>query len=143
MTLPSFQNDYNLNATNWGSNKAGLATRQANITSFGVLGAAIGSLASLFVNDRIGRLRCWRGYFLLWASGLLIQIFAPGNFGLLLFARIWGGLGAGALTVVSPVFLTEIAQARSRGLVVSIFMVFLLTFLSIGKSNFYTQRLAR
>ena len=129
--------DYDLNkkSPTWVNNSAGLATRIANINSFGVLGAAIGSLLSILANDRFGRLKCWRGYFCLWASGLLIQIFASGNLGLLLFARIWAGLGAGALTVVTPIFLTEIAQARSRGLVVSIFMVFLLTFLSIGTDN--------
>ena len=119
----------------WKNNPAGLASRIANINSFGVLGAAIGSLLSLTINDRFGRLKCWRGYFVWWASGLLIQVFASGNLGLLLFARIWSGLGAGGLTVITPIYLTEIAQSRSRGLVVSIFMVFLLTFLSIGSNN--------
>ena len=134
INLPSFVDDYDLspNSTTWQHNAAGLATRTANITSFGVLGAAIGSLLSLLVNDRFGRLKCWRVYFLVWASGLLIQMFSSGILGLLLFSRIWSGLGAGALTVVTPIFLTEIAQARSRGLVVSIFMVFLLTFLAVG-----------
>ena len=138
-TLPSFVKDYDLSKTSptWIDNAEGLATRKANINSFGVLGAAIGALLSIAANDRFGRLKCWRGYFLLWASGLLIQMFASGNLSLLLFARIWSGLGAGGLTVVTPIFLTEIAQARSRGLVVSIFMVFLLSFLTVGTT---TQR---
>ena len=133
-TLPSFVKDYDLSKTSptWIDNAEGLATRKANINSFGVLGAAIGALLSIAANDRFGRLKCWRGYILLWASGLFIQMFASGNLSLLLFARIWSGLGAGGLTVVTPIFLTEIAQARSRGLVVSIFMVFLLSFLTVG-----------
>lgn len=69
---------------------------------------------------------------LVWASGILMQVFSSGIFGFLLFARIWGGLGAGALTVVAPLFLSEIAPAKSRGMVVSTYMVALLSFLSLG-----------
>lgn len=61
-----------------------------------------------------------------------MQVFSSGIFGFSLFARIWGGLGSGGLTVTAPLYLSEIAPARSRGLVVSIYMVFLLSFLSIG-----------
>ncbi|CAI6091306.1 unnamed protein product [Clonostachys chloroleuca] len=52
-----------------------------------------------------------------------MQIFASGIIGLLLFARIWAGLGAGILTVVSPLYLSEIAPTRSRGMVVTVYMV--------------------
>ncbi|CAG9949471.1 unnamed protein product [Clonostachys rosea f. rosea IK726] len=62
-------------------------------------------------------------------SGLFMQIFASGIIGLLLFARIWAGLGAGILTVVSPLYLSEIAPTKSRGMVVTVYMVFLLSFL--------------
>jgi MFS family permease len=62
-----------------------------------------------------------------------MQAFSSGIIGLMLFARIWGGLGAGGLTVVAPLYLTEIAPAKSRGMVVSIYMVVLLSFLTIGK----------
>ena len=51
----------------------------------------------------------------------------------MLFARIFGGLGAGSLTVTAPLFLAEIATAEKRGLMVSLYMVVLLTFLSLGK----------
>jgi MFS family permease len=86
----------------------GLANRRANIASFNVLGAALGALISLDLNDRLGRLRSWRLACLIWASGTFIQVFASGIYGLLLFARIWGGLGAGGLTVVTPLYLSEI-----------------------------------
>lgn len=66
-------------------------------------------------------------------TGALMQVFSSGILGLMLFARIWGGLGAGGLTVVAPLYLSEIAPARSRGMVVSIYMVVLLSFLTIGK----------
>ncbi|KAL4935165.1 hypothetical protein BDV06DRAFT_134561 [Aspergillus oleicola] len=130
--LDSFMVDFNLLESNWTDNETGLANRTANITSFNVLGAALGALISLYLNDRLGRIRAWRLAIVVWASGTFIQVFASGIYGLLLFARIWGGLGAGALTVVTPLYLSEIAPTRTRGLVVSIYMVVLLTVLALG-----------
>jgi MFS family permease len=98
-----------------------------------VLGAAFGSLAAIFLNDRIGRLRTYQLAISIWATGILMQIFSSGIYGFMLFARIFGGLGAGCLTVTAPLFLAEIATARRRGLMVSLYMVILLTFLTLGK----------
>jgi len=92
-----------------------------------------GSLIALALTDRLGRLRTWQLSVLLWASGILMQVFSSGILSFILFARIWGGLGAGALTVVAPLYLSEIAPAKSRGMVVSIYMVLLLSFLTIGR----------
>lgn len=133
VTLPSFKNDFHLNKSRWVNNATGLANRTANITSFGVLGAAFGSLITFFLNDRLGRLSSYRLSILVWASGTLMQVFSSGIYGFLLFARIWGGLGAGGLTVTAPLFLSEIAPAKSRGMVVSLYMVVLLAILSLGK----------
>lgn len=132
VTLPAFKNDYNLVKKNWALDPTGLANRTANITSFGVLGAAFGALIAYFLNDKIGRLWSYRLAILIWASGILMQIFSSGIFGFLLFARIWGGLGAGGLTVVAPLFLSEIAPTKVRGMIVSMYMVVLLTFLTLG-----------
>ncbi|PWY90002.1 general substrate transporter [Aspergillus heteromorphus CBS 117.55] len=130
--LESFMIDFNLITSHWTHDETGLANRKANITSFNVLGAAFGALISLDLNDRLGRVQTWRLSCLVWASGLFIQVFSCGIYGLLLFARIWSGLGAGALTVTTPLYLSEIAPARTRGLVVSIYMVILLAVLSMG-----------
>jgi MFS family permease len=130
--LKSFQNDFNLISANWEHDPSDLASRKANITSFGVLGAAFGSLLFLALTDRLGRLRCWQLSTLIWAAGLTMQIFSSGIYAFILFARLCGGLGAGGLTVVAPLFLSEIAPAVSRGMVISIYMVFLLSFLTIG-----------
>lgn len=133
MSLGSFKEDFNLVKSHWKDNATGLANRTANITSFGVLGAACGCVIALLLDSlRWGRLASWRAYAGVWASGLCIQIFSSGVYGLLLFGRIWGGLGAGALTVVTPIYLSEVTPARSRGWIVSLYMVFLLSFLSLG-----------
>ena len=130
--LPSFKNDFDLNASHWKHDPSGLANRTANISSFGVLGAAFGSILALVVTDRLGRLRSWQMFVLFWATGCLTQVFSSGIFGLILCARLWSGLGAGGLTVAAPLYLSEVAPARSRGMIVSVYMVFLLTMLTIG-----------
>ncbi|KAH9236395.1 hypothetical protein K456DRAFT_1748845 [Colletotrichum gloeosporioides 23] len=130
--LTSFKEDFGLVSSLWKGNESGLADRKANISSFGVLGAAFGSIIALALNDRLGRLRSWQVFIAVWMTGVLMQVFSSGILGLMLFARIWGGLGAGGLTVVAPLYLSEIAPAKSRGMVVSIYMVILLSFLTIG-----------
>ncbi|KAJ5623760.1 transporter [Penicillium lagena] len=130
--LPSFAADFNLIKSHWTDDPTGLANRSANIISFNVLGAAFGALFALELNDRLGRLVTWRLACLQWASGMFIQVFSSGIYGLLLFARIWSGLGAGVLTVAAPMYLSEIAPARTRGLVVSVYMVILLAVLAMG-----------
>ncbi|KAL1988827.1 hypothetical protein VTN96DRAFT_7711 [Rasamsonia emersonii] len=132
VTLPSFVDDFNLSASHWKGNATGLANRKANISSFLVLGAAIGALLAIFFNDRIGRLRAWQLATVVYVIGTFIQVFSSGIYGLLLFARIFAGLGAGALTVISPLYLSEIAPARTRGVAVSMTMVTLLFILALG-----------
>ncbi|TQS31933.1 hypothetical protein Golomagni_07769, partial [Golovinomyces magnicellulatus] len=116
----------------WHGTSSELASRKANIASFAVLGAAFGSLFALGIIDRLGRLRTWQIFTVLWMSGFIITMFSSGILGLLLFARIWSGLGAGGLTVVATLFLSEIAPAKSRGAIVSVYMVVLLTALTLG-----------
>ncbi|KAH9991846.1 general substrate transporter [Xylariaceae sp. FL0662B] len=130
--LPSFKQDFDLVPDHWKNDAAGLANRRANISSFYVLGAAFGSLIAIILSDKLGRLRCWQLSMIVWMTGYLMQTFSSGILGFMLFARIWGGLGAGGLTVVAPLYLSEVAPAKSRGMVVSIYMVILLSFLSTG-----------
>ncbi|PKY09203.1 general substrate transporter [Aspergillus campestris IBT 28561] len=139
--LDSFVADYNLGPSHWKDDPTGLADRKANITSFNVLGAAFGALFTLQLNDRIGRLYSWRVAVVVWATGLLVQVFSSGMYGMLLVARIWSGLGTGALTVIAPLYLSEIAPARTRGLVVSVYMVILLAVLAMGFFINYAARL--
>ena len=137
--IESFLSDYNLTKGRWTGSAAGLTNRRANISSLGVLGAAIGAAMAVAVTDRIGRLRSWQLFTLLWMTGFLATTFSSGNVGLLLFSRIWSGVGAGGLTVVAPLYLSEIARAKSRGMVVSVYMVILLSFLMLGKSRLVPQ----
>lgn len=141
--LESFMIDFNLIKSHWKNDPTGLTNRTANITSFNVLGAAFGALAGLDLNDRLGRLISWRLACLVWAIGTFIQIFSSGIYGLLLFARIFAGLGAGLLTVTSPLYLSEVAPRATRGLAVGMYMVILLAVLAMGKSSLFLSRISR
>lgn len=132
----SFEVDFNLLESHWKDDPVGLANRVANITSFNVLGAAFGALAGLELNDRLGRLVSWRLAVIVWGIGTFIQVFSSGIYGLLLFARIFSGLGAGLLTVTSPLYLSEVAPRTTRGLSVGLYMVILLAVLAMGKYAF-------
>ncbi|KAJ5786627.1 uncharacterized protein N7503_011839 [Penicillium pulvis] len=132
MSLPSFEEDYNLLKSNWVGNSAGLTNRKANISSFLTLGAAFGALSSLYLNDRLGRILSFRLAIIVWGIGTFIQVFSSGIYGLLLFSRIFAGLGAGLLTVTSPMYLSEVAPKATRGLAVGLAMVTLLTILTMG-----------
>ncbi|KAJ5126751.1 hypothetical protein N7448_007530 [Penicillium atrosanguineum] len=130
--LESFMIDFNLLKSHWTNDPTGLTNRSANITSFNVLGAAFGALTGLDLNDRLGRLWSWRLAMVVYMVGTFIQVFSSGIYGLLLFARIFSGLGAGLLTVTSPLYLSEVAPKATRGLSVGLYMVALLTVLSMG-----------
>ncbi|PHH92547.1 hypothetical protein CDD83_6945 [Cordyceps sp. RAO-2017] len=130
--LESFLADFHLTRGRWTGSPSQLASRRAIVTSLGVLGAALGAVVAVAVVDRIGRLRAWQVFAALWMTGFFAATFSSGRLPLLLFARIWGGLGAGGLTVVAPLYLTEIAPSSSRGMVVSVYMVILLSFLMAG-----------
>lgn len=134
VTLTSFEVDFDLLESHWKDDPTGLANRIANITSFNVLGAAFGALAGLDLNDRLGRLASWRLGVIVWGIGTFVQVFSSGIYGLLLFARIFAGLGAGLLTVTSPLYLSEVAPKATRGLSVGLYMVILLAVLAMGKS---------
>lgn len=140
--LESFMVDFNLLKSHWKNDPTGLTNRSANITSFNVLGAAFGALAGLDLNDRLGRLWSWRLAMVVYMVGTFIQVFSSGIYGLLLFARIFSGLGAGLLTVTSPLYLSEVAPKATRGLSVGLYMVALLTVLTMGKSSIYIRRIS-
>ncbi|KYK57525.1 MFS quinate transporter [Drechmeria coniospora] len=130
--LTSFLDDFHLGRGRRTGDSSHMGTQKAVIASLGVLGAAVGALVSIGVTDRIGRLRAWQLFTLLWITGFLTLTFSSGHLSLLMFARVWGGVGAGGLTVVSPLYLSEIAKSKSRGMVVSMYMVILLSFLMAG-----------
>ncbi|RDW74442.1 uncharacterized protein DSM5745_07104 [Aspergillus mulundensis] len=124
--LPSFGQTYNLDDSTI-----------SNLVSFVNLGAGIGALLSFLVNDRLGRIWSLRLYQALYIAGSLISCFAYGHVGALYVGRIVAGLGIGALTVVGPMTISEIAPKATRGLMTLWFNVCMLSSQMIGVFTVY------
>lgn len=114
-SLPGFQDHFGITS---GSD----AKQLRDIISLVYIGYAIGAAGSFFINDRVGRLWSFRIYTAIYIVGQLIWVAAPNN-AALYAARIVSGVGIGALTVVGPMSLSEIAPAEIRGLLGSWFVV--------------------
>lgn len=85
-----------------------------------LLGCAIGSFASGFVSDAIGRKS------LIVIASVLIFISAiwsglSGSAFQLIIARMIGGMGIGAATMVCPLYISEIAPEDKRGKLVTLY----------------------
>jgi len=84
-----------------------------------LLGCAVGAAGAGALSDRFGRKK------VLVLSAILFFISAvgtaiPQTIGTFIFYRILGGLGVGAASITSPMYIAEIAPARMRGRMVSV-----------------------
>lgn len=89
-------------------------THQGGIVSIYYLGAIVGAFVGGWIADRIGRI-----------NGLLIAASfalvggalqsATQSSGWILVARVVTGLGTGALTAITPVYIAEVSSADHRG----------------------------
>src|ERR1043165_2987283 len=91
-----------------------------------ILGCIPGAMFAGFLGDRFGRRRVLFLCAILYAlSGLLSAI--PQTFGQFLAARIISGLGIGASSMICPVYIAELAPARLRGRLGSLFQLGIVT----------------
>ncbi|PWY94335.1 general substrate transporter [Aspergillus sclerotioniger CBS 115572] len=86
------------------------------IVSIFTAGMALGCLACLPFNDRIGRRWTMRLSTLVYVGGILGQGLCNGNLAGLYVSRLISGLGVGGMTVTPPMYISEIAPKTIRGL---------------------------
>jgi sugar porter (SP) family MFS transporter len=89
-------------------------THQGGIVSIYYLGAIAGAFAGGWIADRIGRINgllIAAGFAL--AGGALQAAAQSSDF--ILTARVVTGLGTGALTAITPVYIAEVSPAKYRG----------------------------
>jgi sugar porter (SP) family MFS transporter len=100
-------------------------------------GAMAGNLAAGRLSDRFGR----RSVLLITAVLFLASSFAAAlstRFAVFVAARICGGLAVGAAILTAPVYIAEIAPARSRGSLVSLNQLMIVIGISISFfSNYF------
>ncbi len=98
------------------------STMKGWAVSSAILGCIIGVAIAGYIADRIGRKKT------LIITAFLFAISAIGcavaaNFTQLVVARIIGGLGVGAASMLSPLYISEIAPAHKRGMLVSLYQL--------------------
>jgi MFS transporter, SP family, arabinose:H+ symporter len=90
--------------------------------SSAIWGCAFGAMFAGYLSDKIGRKK------VLLITALLFLISSlgaavPANLTQFVIARFIGGLGIGAASMLSPLYISEIAPARIRGTLVSLYQL--------------------
>ncbi|HKR89277.1 MAG TPA: sugar porter family MFS transporter [Phenylobacterium sp.] len=91
-----------------------------------LVGSSIGAFVAGRLSDLVGR----RGVMMLAAALFLVSALAAGAApvsSIFILARILGGLGVGAASVISPVYVSEVTPAAIRGRLSSVQQVMIIT----------------
>ncbi|WP_294395509.1 sugar porter family MFS transporter [uncultured Sphingomonas sp.] len=91
-----------------------------------LIGCSIGAFAAGRLSDRLGRRGVMRISAILFLISALIAGAAPGS-ELFVLARLLGGFGVGAASVLSPVYISEVTPASIRGRLSSIQQIMIIT----------------
>lgn len=92
---------------------------QGWVMSSALLGCVIGAMSSGMISDRYGRRIALFIAAVLFATSAL-GTGASNTLSWFVFFRIWGGLGIGLASSVSPIFISELSPASIRGRFVSL-----------------------
>ncbi|GJN67817.1 MFS glucose transporter [Purpureocillium lilacinum] len=87
----------------------------ATVSSVFTLGGLVGALCAGPLSSRRGRLPAMRATALCYVVGAVVETFA-GRVWLLALGRLLAGLGAGASTVIVPLYISEVSPPDERGL---------------------------
>ncbi|KAI9643869.1 Bifunctional purine biosynthesis protein PurH [Ciborinia camelliae] len=90
-------------------------TEFAALSSFLVLGGLLGALGAGVVSTSYGRLFTMRITSVCLILGSSLEVFA-GTVPMMSIGRFFSGIGAGASTVVVPIYISEVAPPKERGL---------------------------
>lgn len=117
-----------INGTQEGLNRAFDLSKLGTGLNVGaiLLGCAAGAFLAGRLADRVGR----RGVMMIAALLFLVSALAAGaaqSSAMFICARIVGGLGVGAASVLSPVYISEVTPARIRGRLSSLQQIMIIT----------------
>ncbi|KAA8915760.1 hypothetical protein TRICI_002088 [Trichomonascus ciferrii] len=135
VTMGSFKEDFGLTPENE-------ARIQGTIVSALQAGAFVGVLLTSVVADKFGRRLSLVLCGLVFDIGAIMQTASVGQLGVLYSGRVISGLGVGAASILTPVYISEMAAKEVRGKLLTGFMF--ATFLGISISywiNYFSQQL--
>ncbi len=90
--------------------------------SSAIWGCVVGALLAGFVSDKIGRKKVLLFTAVLFAISAIGSAL-PSNLTQFVIARFIGGLGVGAASMLSPLYISEIAPAKNRGRLVTLYQL--------------------
>lgn len=90
--------------------------------SSALLGAIFGALLGGTLSDYFGRKNTMVTSATLFALSMVGCAFAP-SFVMLVIFRLIGGMGIGVASIVCPMYISEVAVAKSRGMLVSLYQL--------------------
>lgn len=99
------------------------ATITSTIVSLLQLGALLGSLLIFPLVRLAGRLPSLALGSLLFAFGCLLQVFASGHLPYMYAGRFIAGIGLGCITVVVPMYISELSPPAIRGSLVGLYEI--------------------
>ncbi|EEB05063.1 hexose transporter Ght2 [Schizosaccharomyces japonicus yFS275] len=102
----------------YSSARQGLLTGMVNVGSF------TGSLISSPIADRKGKRVAIMGFVVVYIIGIVIQVTTQFSWVQIMVAKIWTGIGIGALSVLAPGYQSETAPPSIRGTVVTTYQLF-------------------
>jgi sugar porter (SP) family MFS transporter len=104
-----------------------------------LVGAVIGAFGSGVLTDKYGRKSVLIVVALFFALSCAVTAIASSSV-LFIAARLFGGLAVGAASVLSPMYVAEVAPAKSRGMLVAIYqLAIVLGILSSYIINYWLQ----
>lgn len=102
-----------------------------------LIGSIIGVLFAGVLSDRFGRKAVMTTSAILFSVSAIWCAFSA-DFNQLVVARIIGGVGIGVVSIVSPLYISEVAAAQYRGRLVSLYQVAVTVgFLAAYIANYY------
>lgn len=87
-----------------------------------LVGAIVGSFGSGILTDKYGRKRVLIVVALFFAVSCALTALA-GSSALFISARLFGGLAVGAASVLSPMYVAEVAPPKNRGMLVAVYQL--------------------
>lgn len=90
--------------------------------SAAIWGCVVGVLGAGFLSDRLGRKRALLGTAILFGISAIGSA-VPETLTQFVIARFIGGLGVGAASMLAPMYISEIAPAHNRGMLVTLYQL--------------------
>ena len=121
IVLPSFLSNFQLDDVS----PSELASARSATVAIWIFGALIGVPIGMPVCSRFGKRLCLQFAAVLYVLGAILQVFSFGSLTLFDIGRLVNGMGVGAGTLASPIYISEISTASERGMLMSGYQVFI------------------